>query len=55
MEQLLRPLLNAYVQWVTDYPIISAMIQFAILGTFGEIVSKWIIRKSFKYPFMTCS
>lgn len=51
MNQVIRPLLSAYVQWVTAYPIISAMIQFAILGTLGEIVSKWIIRKSFKYPF----
>ena len=35
MNQVIRPLLSAYVQWVTAYPIISAMIQFAILGTLG--------------------
>lgn len=51
MEQLLRPLLKAYVDWVHAMPIVSSMIQFAILGTLGEIVSKWIVRKSFKYPF----
>jgi hypothetical protein len=27
------------------------MIQFAILGTLGEIASKWMIQKNFKYPF----
>jgi len=41
----------SYLSFVSAYPIVSAMIQFAILGTFGEIVSKWMIRKSFKYPF----
>ncbi|MCB5260083.1 MAG: hypothetical protein LHW48_06370 [Candidatus Cloacimonetes bacterium] len=41
----------AYINWVQNQPIISSMIQFAILGTLGEIVSKWIIQKSFKYPF----
>jgi len=40
-----------YMNWVNSWPIISAMIQFAILGTLGEIVSKWIIQKNFKYPF----
>jgi len=27
------------------------MLQFAILGTLGEIISKWVVQKSFKYPF----
>jgi len=51
MNELLRTLLNAYVDWVRAMPIVSSMVQFAILGTFGEILSKWITRKSFKYPF----
>lgn len=33
------------------YPIVMAMIQFALLGTLGEIISKWIINKGTKYPF----
>lgn len=44
-------LLNLYVNWVKAMPIISAMIQFAILGTFGEVISRWIRSKSFRYPF----
>lgn len=43
--------MQAYINWVHSSPILSAMIQFAILGTLGEIVSKWIIQKNFKYPF----
>lgn len=49
--ELLNNLGTAYVNWVHAMPIVSAMIQFAILGTFGEIISKWLVRKSFKYPF----
>lgn len=47
----MNELLQAYVTAVKSYPIPMAMIQFAILGTLGEIVSKWLINKSFKYPF----
>jgi len=43
--------LKTYVFYVKAYPIYSAMLQFSILGTFGEIVSKWLINKNFKYPF----
>ncbi len=43
--------MNIYLSWVQSHPITSAMLQFAILGTFGEIISKWIVQKSFKYPF----
>ncbi|HOH97568.1 MAG TPA: hypothetical protein PL188_04570 [Candidatus Cloacimonadota bacterium] len=43
--------MNAYVSWVMAYPILSAMIQFAILGTLGEIISKWLVQRKFKYPF----
>lgn len=40
-----------YLNWVKSYPILSAVAQFAILGTFGEIISKWVIQKNFRYPF----
>ncbi len=43
--------MNWYVEIVKAHPILSAVVQFAILGTLGEIVSKWIVLKSFKYPF----
>ncbi|MEA1973050.1 MAG: hypothetical protein U9N34_07150 [Candidatus Cloacimonadota bacterium] len=43
--------MNSYIDYVTNYPIITAMIQFAILGTLGEFVSKWIISKKVYIPF----
>ena len=43
--------MQAYIEWVHSWPVLSAMIQFALLGTLGEIVSKWIIQKNFRYPF----
>jgi len=43
--------MNLYLAWVQAHPISSAMLQFAILGTLGEIISKWIVQKNFKYPF----
>jgi|WetSurMetagenome_2_1015567.scaffolds.fasta_scaffold304676_2 hypothetical protein len=43
--------MNWYIQFVTTYPISSAMLQFAVLGTFGEIISRWIQRKKVFYPF----
>jgi len=44
-------LLELYVNWVKTMPIISAMIQFAILGTLGEVISRWINTKNIHYPF----
>lgn len=43
--------MNLYLNWVESSPIISAMLQFALLGTLGEIISCWIVKKNFKYPF----
>lgn len=43
--------MNWYIQFVTSYPIGSAMLQFAVLGTLGEIISRWIQRKKVFYPF----
>lgn len=31
--------MNAYAQWVAAHPMGSAMVQFAILGTLGEVVA----------------
>ena len=47
----MNAVVQAYLSWVKAYPILSTMIQFAILGTLGEVVSKWVVRKSFRYPF----
>lgn len=43
--------MNWYVETVKAYPIITAMIQFAILGTLGDSIAKWIIRKKIFLPF----
>ncbi len=39
-----------YVQWVTNNPFLSASIQFAILGTLGEIISSSIKHKRWNLP-----
>ncbi len=43
--------MNWYIATVIAHPILTAVIQFAILGTFGEIISKWIINKKINIPF----
>ena len=43
--------MNWYIQYVNSYPIESTMVQFAFLGTFGEIISRWIFKKKLFYPF----
>jgi len=40
-----------YVSLVQKYPIYMAMIQFAILGTLGGFVAKWIQAKKVFLPF----
>lgn len=43
--------MNWYTEFVTSFPIISAMLQFAILGTFGDLISLWIIEKKIFIPY----
>lgn len=43
--------MNWYIEFVKSNPIISAMIQFAVLGTLGEIISTWIINKKIFIPY----
>ena len=43
--------MNTYVEFVKAYPIYSAMIQFAILGTLGDVISKWIQQGNFVLPY----
>lgn len=40
-----------YIEIVKSYPIYTAMVQFAVLGTIGDIISKWIIRKKVFIPY----
>jgi len=47
----LRGNMNWYIELVQAKPIITAMIQFALLGTFGDVISKWIISKKIFAPF----
>ncbi len=43
--------MNTYVEFVKAYPIYSAMLQFAILGTLGDVISKWIQQGNFFLPY----
>lgn len=40
-----------YVEFVTSFPVVSAIIQFAILGTLGDTVSYWIIKRKIFLPY----
>lgn len=40
-----------YINLVQQHPIITAMVQFALLGTLGDMISKWIINKRVFLPF----
>lgn len=43
--------MSFYIDMVTAYPILTAMIQFAVLGTLGDSISKWIVNKKIYIPF----
>lgn len=42
--------MDHYVHWVSAHPLFSAAVQFAILGTFGELLSHWIRKKKLGLP-----
>ena len=42
--------MESYIAWVTANPLISAAVQFAILGTLGEIISFSLQKKQFALP-----
>lgn len=46
------PLFDAYATWVRQAPLPSAMVQFALLGTFGELLPHWIRTRR---PSLPCS
>lgn len=43
--------MSFYVALVTAHPILTAMVQFALLGTLGDVIAKWIIDKKISKPF----
>jgi len=43
--------MDAYIQWVIQHPILSAFVQFAILGPIGEIIAASIAAKA---PALPC-
>lgn len=45
--------MESYISFVTAYPLLSAMLQFAILGTLGDVIAKCIIQGRIHMPFST--
>jgi hypothetical protein len=43
--------MNRYVELVIEQPIITAMIQFAVLGTLGDAISHWIVKRKVFSPY----
>ena len=40
--------MNSYVELVLKYPMYSAMLQFALLGTLGDVVAKCLQQKKMR-------
>lgn len=40
-----------YIEFVTNWPLLSAMLQFSVLGTLGDVIAKWIIEGRISKPF----
>ncbi len=43
--------MNWYIELVTAHPILTAMVQFAVLGTLGDAVSHWIVKRKIFSPY----
>jgi hypothetical protein len=43
--------MNWYIELVTAQPIITAIIQFVVLGTLGDAVSHWIVERRIFSPY----
>jgi len=43
--------MNWYVELVSAHPILTAIIQFAVLGTLGDAVSYWIVKRKIFSPY----
>ncbi len=42
--------MELYLKWVSEYPLLSAAVQFALLGTLGEIISFVIQQRRLGLP-----
>jgi hypothetical protein len=45
--------MNWYIELVTAHPILTAIIQFAVLGTLGDAVSHCIVKRKIFFPYDT--
>jgi hypothetical protein len=43
--------MNWYIELVIAHPILTAMVQFALLGTLGDAVSHWIVKRKIFSPY----
>jgi hypothetical protein len=43
--------MNWYIELVTAHPILTAMLQLAVLGTLGDAVSHWIVKRKIFSPY----
>jgi hypothetical protein len=43
--------MNWYIELVSAHPILTAMAQFAVLGTLGDAASKWAVVRRIFLPF----
>jgi hypothetical protein len=43
--------LDAYLLWVRQWPLVSAMLQFALLGTLGDVIAAWLVAGRTHRPF----
>jgi hypothetical protein len=43
-------MMNWYLSWVTEFPLVSAVVQFALLGTLGELLSSVLRTKRLALP-----
>ncbi len=46
-------MIETYIAWVKSNPLLSASIQFAILGTLGEVIASSVKARGFKLPCTT--
>jgi hypothetical protein len=40
-----------YIELVTAHPILTAIVQFAVLGTLGDAISHWIVKRKIFAPY----
>lgn len=43
--------MDRYIELVRSAPILTAMAQFAVLGTLGEVASRWLVERRVFMPF----